>query len=335
MTTRPPKSITPTQGTHMGRAQAVRARSAAPRYNRIAERTRARPSQCTRSAFPRDRQSPYRRPRLFHARRTHDLKQLARSAGRAALPSPGPLRSRVDQAAAMAGATGNRYLPGGLLYRLADTPHHDGRMEGDPSTAMSETAGRDYLYGDGLIWRHATEPASLIPPSYWARLVRRHGTILCTAQGALELWDHTCIRNWGRITCPSADKAGIVIDFILRFEPRRLPRPRSLASIWPCGARCSRWIACRPRTPGKPLFARRWRTCGRHCGQGWNPNRGPHRLCRCSQCEMQERRAIARRIAERMERQWAGQEQPPLRLDGSALVHRTAAFLGLRLPGCL
>ena len=250
-------------------------------------------------------------------------------------PPLAPLRSLSDQAATMAGAAGNGYLPGGLLYRLADTSRYDGRREEGPSTAMSETAGGGYLSGDGLIWRHAMEPASLIPPSYWPRLVRRHGSILCTAQGATELWDHTCIRNWGVVTCPSADMAGTVIDFIRRFEPRRLPRPRSQASIWPCGARCSRWVACRPRAPNKPLFARRWRTCGRHCGQGWNPNRGPHRLCRCSQCEMQERRAIARRIAEHIERRWAGQEQPPLRLDESALVHRTAAYLGLRLPGRL
>lgn len=39
-------------------------------------------SACHRRALPCDRQSPYRRPRLFHARRTHDLKQLARLTGR-------------------------------------------------------------------------------------------------------------------------------------------------------------------------------------------------------------------------------------------------------------
>ena len=202
------------------------------------------------------------------------------------------------------------------------------RMPGDDRAASGTGIAQvAYLPGDGIIWRHIMGPASLLQPSYWPRLVRRFWEILHTERGAVGLWDRAFPRGDGEITCPSVDMAVSVIELIRRFEPRRLPRPRSREATWPCGPRCSRLRVCRPRAAARPLFARRWKVCGKRCGLGWNPNWGPHSLCRCHPCEVQERRAIARRIAEYLVRRRAGQEQPQERM---AIAHHTAEILDLR-----
>ena len=72
-----------------------------------------------------------------------------------------------------------------------------------------------YVVGCGIVVEHAMEPASLLPPSYWPRLVRRFWTALRADEEAHTAWDRLCQRLLGTDARPADCSAGILLGFQL------------------------------------------------------------------------------------------------------------------------
>ena len=180
-------------------------------------------------------------------------------------------------------ATAGRLGPGRQPTRGQGTLRRDARMAHQP--------------GDGLVWHHAFGPDTIMPPSYWPRMVRRFWEVLRTDQAALEMWKGFFPGLDGAISCPESNSpghVGVVMELVRRHDPRQLPRERSRhPPLWPCGSRCGSFRVCRVQV-GRSV--RLLRICGQDCCRGWSPSLGPHARCRCYPCEIRERSAIAARV---------------------------------------
>ena len=189
----------------------------------------------------------------------------------------------------------------------AGGPAMNSRVHAVPPWALGRRHEQTGEARQGIIVPHATEPAWLLPPSRWPKLVRSCWTLLRTSAEARRTWERLCQLFLGVGSRPTDCNPAILLDFLRRFEPRRLPQRRTGILPWPCASRCSRLRVCPPRSPAAPHFARRWRTCSHPCWKGWSSNRGPHPRCRCYSCDEQEGTeaglVIARRIA-RMIQSW-------------------------------
>ena len=183
-------------------------------------------------------------------------------------------------------AAAGRLGPGGQPIRRRGTRRRDAR--------------RAHLPGDGLIWRHAFGPDTILLPSYWPRMVRRFWEALQTNQAALGMWCSLFPGPDGTISCPdpsSPGQVGVLMELVRLHDSRQLPRERSWRPpLWPCGSRCTSLRVCRVQV-GRPV--RLLRICGQDCCRGWSPSLGPHLRCRCYPCETSERMAIVARITAR------------------------------------
>ena len=180
-------------------------------------------------------------------------------------------------------ATAGRLGPGRQPTRQRGTRRRDARAAHQP--------------GDGIVWQHSFGPDTIMPPSYWPKVIRRFWEVLRTDQEALERWGRFFPGPDGTIAYPESNspgQVGIVMELVRLHDPRQLPRAQSRwPPLWPCGSRCSSLRVGRVQV-GRPV--RLLRICGQDCCRGWSPSLGPHSRCRCHPCETNERRAIVARI---------------------------------------
>ena len=193
---------------------------------------------------------------------------------------------------------------------------------GRQPTRRQRTLRRDarvaHQPGDGLVWQRAFGPDTIMPPSYWPKIVRRFWEVLRTDQEALGKWCRLFPGPDGAILHPESNspgQVGVVTALVRLHDPRQLPRERSRRPpLWPCGSRCGSLRVGRVLV-GRPV--RLLRICGLDCCRGWGPSVGPHSRCRCLPCENSERRAILARIT-------AGQLHPLDRADARRTMETLA-----------